>query len=573
MSRLNYNLKNLSNALSHINNITNKKKLPQKPSSYNTTEQATFTKIVEFQNETNVLKDLILYCNTSHSLMASDESVALPILSVPIINAQNIKINLLPVDNVKLNLGKYLCINENYPDYLYEPLSFVEKEILNSLNNTSEKPIINLKRSNELKEMWSKFEQSLYMSAYKSMVPIMFKPQVTLLGNYTDNKQMPKVFVDESCVVMLEMKNILKISTIIYETTLLWKFEQEDGNVVTNEGLNEINDIVECSVLNELTLTAFETYKIRFSAIPKRSDGVLTILGLKYRIGLSNQLESSTNDYTTLTGKQLFEIKGKRLNNNQQNIRTIAYDVDNRLNLKIVKKTASLHIEMDKMPEKMLCNQLERVKLYFINKSDTIPVGNIRIASNGISQSNICFNDSNKRVESSLKPNELNTRLTSDYKTNLKPNNGLDSLKSEPLKFKFTHTHKSEESYSTPNTNNLNDSNELVYSLDDVVIQPNEHYSIDMWIRAPEKEGNHILYFMFFYEDANNIKKTPVKKPMSSNSLKYRIIRYELPLKIEQSLTNSNMSIINSQIDSNLIVNLEVANHQHSVNINIFFLI
>lgn len=363
MSRLNYNLKNLSNALIHINNITNKKKLPQKPSTYNNNSESTpFTKIFEFQNETNVLKDLILYCNTKRSLTGPDEPITLPALSVPYINAQNIKINLLPVDNVNLKLGKYLCINENYSDYLYEPVSFVEKEIMNSLNNIPQKPSIDLKQSNEIKEMWTRYEQALYMSAYKSQVPLMFKPQVTLLGNNTDNKQVPKVYVNETLIVMFEMQNILKISTVVYEATLLWRFEAADGLIVTNEVTNESsNEVVECSMLSELTLTPFETYKIRFSALPKRSNGVLTVLGLKYRIGLPSQLANSTNslsvsvsskamnestasDYSTLIGKQLFEIKGKRLNNNQQNIRTIAYDVDNRLNFKIVEETARLQV-------------------------------------------------------------------------------------------------------------------------------------------------------------------------------------------------------------------------------------
>lgn len=225
---------------------------------------------------------------------------------------------------------------------------------------------------------------------------------------------------------------------------------------------------------------------------------------------------------------------------------------------------------MDKLPEKMLCNQLELVRLYFINNSNTIPVGNIRIASNGISQSNICFDDPNKQVKTSLSPNELNTRPISDYKTNLKPKNDFESKKAEPLKFSFTHTHKSEESYSAPNANSLNDGNDLIYSLDNVVIAPNEHYTIDMWIKAPETKGTHPIYFMFFYEDSNNIK-LPIKKARSNNDLKYRTIKYELALNIEQSLTSTNTNIINSQIDSNLILNLEIAYHQHLVNSSLFY--
>jgi hypothetical protein len=430
MSRLNYNLKNLTNSLEHLKQIQFKKILSQKASSYQSQQQPlslgnsainSLTKtLVEFTNETNILKDFILYNNTLLNTMnanknnSSSENANLPVLAVPLIDCANIKVNLAPTaDSCILKYGQVLCLNDDCSDYLYEPLSFVEKELLSSLNNTTTSStaisslLNNSKKRNELKEMWLRFEQALYTSAYRCTIPLMFKPSISFFDANTDNKQMPKVVVDEPVVVMFELRNNLKVNLIIKDATLLWRFidSQNNNETTSNDNLN-INDeeslknIIECSKLKELNLLPLETYKIRFSFVPRRSQGQLTVLGLKYRLGLSsfsttntssvsistgsstanqtasiattslmqmaygisnpvfennmdnisnskeNSLSKSTmaDEFTMLTGKQLFEIKGMRLNNNQQAMRTIVYDVDNRLNFKIMNKSPLLQV-------------------------------------------------------------------------------------------------------------------------------------------------------------------------------------------------------------------------------------
>ena len=345
MSRLNYNLKNLSDALMHINSIQLKRKLPQRTTTYaaqeNRPNPSSFTKLVEFSNETNILKDFILYSNNSSMGLSAKE---LPTLMVPLIDCSDIKINLLPFDSYTPSRGGTLCLNDTFSDYLYEPLSFVEKEILSSLNNATQIPTVTNRQRTELKDMWLKYEHSLYYSAYRTAMPIMFKPYTCLFDNQSDNKQMPKVVVDETVAVMFELRNNLKINLLLNDATLLWKFVDTNGEV-TNEvvsGEDTFGDIVECSTLNELNLAPFETYKIRFSLIPKRCGGQLSIMGLKYR--LSPSIETSSNNLT-LSGKQLFEIRGPRLNNNKSAMSSVVYDVDNRLNLKIMNKSAQLQVK------------------------------------------------------------------------------------------------------------------------------------------------------------------------------------------------------------------------------------
>ena len=103
MSRLNYNLKHLNQALHHITEIINKKKNKKKLDFH------------EFTNETNVLKDFILYSNTINLEVSSK----LPSIYVPLIDYTNVKINLAPAI-CYLKLGKILVKNDHYLDYIQE---------------------------------------------------------------------------------------------------------------------------------------------------------------------------------------------------------------------------------------------------------------------------------------------------------------------------------------------------------------------------------------------------------------------------------------------------------------------
>ena len=134
---------------------------------------------------------------------------------------------------------------------------------------------------------------------------------------------------------------------------------------------------------------------------------------------------------------------------------------------------------MDRLPTKMYCDQIDKVKLYFINlNNDNKKIGNIKIASNGISMSRICFCETESKLKL-LKLNELETLNKSDFK------------------FKETD--------STANYRQLSLAEiDLTYSLDDVLIDSNEQYELDMWIRGPSQPGEHKFYFMFYYPEVGD---------------------------------------------------------------------
>ena len=162
---------------------------------------------------------------------------------------------------------------------------------------------------------------------------------------------------------------------------------------------------------------------------------------------------------------------------------------------------------MDSVPETMLCNQLERVGVYFINLCDEVPIGNIRIASNGIGMSRVCFRPTtpldNKRV---LKLDEIESIESSEFKfkkaaTESNAANVNDSFRNEPIKLNYSHKHHNDSDTNSNNANSLASDMQNIYSLENVVVEPKSGYQLDMWIRAPETDGEHKFYFMVFYED------------------------------------------------------------------------
>lgn len=359
ISRINFNLKNLSDALTHIEKIIEKKRINTKKAQtgkeHHHIKSQLVKSVVEFSNETNVLKDFILYNNSIEAHLNADSSLS--ILHMPLVDVENLKVNLSPIDGSNLSLGRILIKNDPYFDYLREPIGFNEAELISSLSDSKTK----LKPSGkELKDIWNKLEEMLYVEAYRSPIPITFKPQISLYDRYTDNKQMPKIVVGETVAVMFEMKNQLKHNLILTDISLLWKFtETTDANHqevvnISNETRNIdealIKSICDCSVIKELSMNPNETYKVRMTIKPHRSHGHLYILGLKYRLGLaklegqSSEAINSTEIQSNLIGKYLFELRGPRLNNNIQAMRSVAYDTDNRLNFKIMSKTASIQV-------------------------------------------------------------------------------------------------------------------------------------------------------------------------------------------------------------------------------------
>lgn len=376
------------------------------------------------------------------------------------------------------------------------------------------------KQTSEVTEMWQRFEETMYTRAFGSL-PILFKPQLVHLTRLTDNKHMPKLVVNEWTSVTFQIRNTLRIPLALFNLKPMWKFvEQQHGGSgggsesTTNEPIevsNEFDDkeqenaVVECTSIGELLIWPGETYRVRLKVRAKRAHAHLHVLGIKYKLCVSENTKqamlaaTSTTTATTtidkeiIQGKQVFELRGARLNNNTQNMRSIVYDVDNRLNFKIINKTPLMQVEFDHLPGTLACNQLERVRVYLVNTSAEFPIGNIKIASNGLASTHICFSRTDATTNSSTGSIDAMSKREFKYLETLTANTSSAGLADEGLNHGEQHR---------ANQARLAADAEYVCDFDGVTLEPNGCHAIDMWIKAPESEGEHKFYFMFFYQES-----------------------------------------------------------------------
>jgi hypothetical protein len=177
--------------------------------------------------------------------------------------------------------------------------------------------------------------------------------------------------------------------------------------------------------------------------------------GIKYQIGLQSFTPIAISDNNepqfTLNGKQLFKMKTvERTSTAQKRAKA-----DMRFNVQVVSKMPFLQVEFEDFPTLMLCGEAKLVKLYFRNLT-TNKIKNIKIASNFMSC--LCFNTP------------------------------CDVAQARDPKL--------------PDSLNNHKSNSLLYKLNDVVLDDNETYMLNMWIYMPNVEqAAQTINFMFYYEN------------------------------------------------------------------------
>lgn len=145
MSRLNYSLRNVPDALKHVNSIVSKRVVTvaavlashyyqqlqqqqqqQQPTPHHHHHHHHSTvkhsqhhyNLVEFGNEFNILRDFILYSNTANRAIAGGDGQA-TLVCVPIVDLASIEINLNPSDESALKYGNVLVNMENSAEIVH----------------------------------------------------------------------------------------------------------------------------------------------------------------------------------------------------------------------------------------------------------------------------------------------------------------------------------------------------------------------------------------------------------------------------------------------------------------------
>ncbi|CAF0762410.1 unnamed protein product [Brachionus calyciflorus] len=545
MSRQNYYLKNYNTALNNIQDIIFKKvslinqhKTPNTKRPLPKSHREQFI-LVDSSNEMNILKDFFNY----HNIVYSERSKAnhlndRPDIQIPMIISESIRVNLNPREN----------FNQSQEDEF----------ILNYRNIYLEKC-----RTKE-RDIWQKLEEKLFIANYGTQPPLTFKSRPSFHDKSTDNKQMPNVVVDEFVEVVFQVKNNLKIDLIMRECVLLWKFI--DQNPIKEEGSkinqyleisneldddlndrNRISNYAEATSIPEIKLSSNSVKEVSLLIKPKKDHGHLHILGIKYKFKPNNVSVQENTDRqhsfskyfsNQIIGKQIFEIRGKRLNNNQQNMRSIVYETDNRLNLKIIRKMPLLKVTAKNIPEIMFANQIYRVIILIKNLSSENSIKNIKIACNDSGLMFLSFN---------TKMNHTNTE-----------NSLLNNVDSK------THVTEQEKLF----TNQSKD--ESIYSLENLVLKTNDTYELEMWIKTGKQIGEFSNYIIFSYEsDCTDINQIP-----HASIPKNRTIRFMFSVRVVESISSAKLKLIDTTNNSNLLASIEITSNNNSIkSLNIIELI
>jgi trafficking protein particle complex subunit 8 len=511
LSRSMYSLKNTKDALMYIERIINKNGSNDNKKRFHFNYYRAKSRFIPFFNETNVIKDFILYNNLIKNELNSDRT-QLPSLTLPLIEAESVQLSLCPIDSFKLKHGSVLINGEVNFDQLD--------------NYDSNEPII------ACSELWSKLETILYISHFNSLPPLTFRPQQYLFNKWTNNKQITKVVVNELISISFEMTCPLKIPLRVSNCTLLWTFNNDITN--ENEEKDDYSSIVDCSTLNDFIFTPGDVFKISLTFIPRRANGNLSIIGLKYQLGLSSESEGN------IVGKQLFNLPPQRLNTTPQTMKSIVYQPDNRLNLKVVNPMPLLQVEMDHLPTSMLCNQIDRIKVYLVNLSDEFVINNLKIATTQMSQ--IYFRKVSTKDESKVTTACLNKLDLSPENNNTANNsraNKIQQIKEKDAQFVFSYD-------------------------DGGPIGTGGVIELEMWLKASDiADINQNFNLLFFYTTTTTTSTTATTETSNNESdlLKYRLVRHRFSIKTTRCLTINNCNIIETQTnDANILFNLEINN-------------
>ncbi|XP_011314468.1 trafficking protein particle complex subunit 8 [Fopius arisanus] len=288
-----------------------------------------------------------------HNLLLQESSnySGLPVLPLPLINGNEIKVLLGP--------------------------------LLSSSSSVTAASAVSFDHTHEDDVKWSKLEEHL-VSEGLGVVPMIFKPSIALYTDKTNNTNRPNAVIDEPIHLSIELHNPLHISVPLSKVKLIWTFEK-DGEVFNNETITENSlsesSSVETSVIDHIVLQPTSRQRIILSCTPTQK-GSLKILGVSY--DLSNPTNGAglpvVNPSILIHGKRLFEIKGPKLKNVKEKPGAVMYGIDYRLDINVVDKAPFLGIYFSKISPEMLCGEMQRIDVTFRNIGNA-PLRNILVGS------------------------------------------------------------------------------------------------------------------------------------------------------------------------------------------------
>lgn len=243
------------------------------------------------------------------------DSDVLPILPLPLINTNGIKV-------------------------LFGPLPRSEKNSIPASHVSF--------NSQDVEDIrWAKLEETIITEALGS-VPMIFKPTVALYSDKSNNSSKPNAVLNEPVHYSIELHNPLHIPLPLSDVKLLWSFkkieekqeenEQNSGAQYINNKFETQSSPVENHSIEAIVLQPDCKQSIVLSITPKQL-GEVEVLGLSYNLSNPNHAVADqpvVNPGISIAGKRLFELKGPKLKNVKERPGAKLYGEDYRLEMNVV---------------------------------------------------------------------------------------------------------------------------------------------------------------------------------------------------------------------------------------------
>ncbi|XP_041647295.1 trafficking protein particle complex subunit 8 [Cheilinus undulatus] len=373
----------------------------------------------------------------------------------------------------------------------------------------------------DLAAMWCNLEEQLVAASNRGVVPVNFQPTQCCLNSQTDNQRHPLAVVKEPIIVELTFKNPLKVSLVLSNLSLLWRFtpngkspskKMTEESAITNEetlaqGTVQKDDVITTEVIQEFQMGPEETKMARLRLLPHRI-GHLNIVGVVYNLATASSGEKapSTEGQQTLDlivrGRQDLKIRGPRLNQTKEDKMLVRHGPDHRLDPIITPPMPLMEVFFLQFPTALLCGEIRKAYVEFCNVSSVALCG-LRVVS-----THPDFFTFGSQATTPISPNS--TENCSAYKTIVTPPDS-NCKASEML--------VSPEDFSQL-------SGVMEIPIEGNTLQPGESTQLPLWLRGPDQEGVHEINFLFYYESTEKGTK-----------ISHRVLRHTVFICASRSLS------------------------------------
>ncbi|KAL0279427.1 UNVERIFIED_CONTAM: hypothetical protein PYX00_000989 [Menopon gallinae] len=334
--------------------------------------------------------------------------------------------------------------------------------------------------------VWAKMEE---LAVTESLgPPMIFRPTIQLFSKNTNNIVNPVVVANETVHVQVMLRNPLQITLLLLRVKLLWEFHKQDGEVISNSTEKEECDTyVDSRVVESISLPPYASQQIVLSLVPLVS-GQVNIVGMSYTLTCPAANGVQNTDVPAVRGKQLFAVRGPKIRPKKDQTE-VAYEKDNRLNIKIIDALPLLQVDMENFKMDMLSGQIEKTVIKLKNTGNA-PLKNLYL----VTSSSQLFSISSKCV--------VSDKIIVEQPPDGGPEYG-EIFKEKVRTYKIM---------------------QILLSSNGI-LNAGEEISLPLWIRAPDQEGVTRIKMLFYYENG-----------LDNSTPKYRVTRFSQDISVRVSL-------------------------------------